>query len=148
VRGERIVWVGNEADAREHVEPHTDVIDASGKLVLPGTVDSHNHVRLGSNRDAQLAGTTTLREAHRRMAAFLAVHPLGHEPDGGPPHGDLGPHDGRGPNFCDQDRGSVTPGKHADLIILSRDLFQLPPKEILETRVELTMVGGRIEYRV
>ena len=50
-------------------------------------------------------------------------------------------------NFCEDDRGSITPGKHADLIVLSGDLFALEPLQILDARVELTMVGGSIEYR-
>jgi predicted amidohydrolase YtcJ len=47
-------------------------------------------------------------------------------------------------NFAEADRGSVTSGKAADLIVLSRDLFVLEPAQILDTRVDLTIVDGRI----
>jgi predicted amidohydrolase YtcJ len=43
-------------------------------------------------------------------------------------------------------KGSLTPGKVADLTVLSRDVFTIPPAEILETRVVRTIVGGRSVY--
>lgn len=39
-------------------------------------------------------------------------------------------------------KGSLTPGKLADLVILSQDIFSVPPMRILETEVVGTMVGG------
>jgi predicted amidohydrolase YtcJ len=48
--------------------------------------------------------------------------------------------------FAEADKGSITEGKLADLVILSRDVFKVPPREILETRPVLTMVGGRIVH--
>ncbi len=57
VREGRLVWLGSDADAARWTGPDTEVIDAGGRLVLPGFIDAHNHVRLGSD-DAcvQLAG--------------------------------------------------------------------------------------------
>jgi predicted amidohydrolase YtcJ len=49
-------------------------------------------------------------------------------------------------NFAEGDRGSVTPGKVADLVVLSQDLFRLEPAQILETDVDLTIVDGRIVH--
>jgi predicted amidohydrolase YtcJ len=43
-------------------------------------------------------------------------------------------------------RGSLAPGKDADLVVLSGDPFPLPADALLETCVDLTMVGGRITY--
>ena len=48
--------------------------------------------------------------------------------------------------FADAQKGTITEGKAADLVMLSRDLFSIPPREILDTRPVLTMVGGRIVY--
>ncbi len=48
--------------------------------------------------------------------------------------------------FQEQDKGSIEPGKWADLTVLSKDIMEIPPKEILTTEVELTMVGGNIVY--
>ncbi|MFE3451520.1 amidohydrolase [Nonomuraea sp. NPDC059194] len=72
VRDGRIVWVGADADAPAAAE----TIDAGGRLVLPGFVDAHNHVRLGSD-DAcvQLAGAADLAEIGRRISAWRAAHP-------------------------------------------------------------------------
>jgi predicted amidohydrolase YtcJ len=39
--------------------------------------------------------------------------------------------------------GSLSPGKLADLVVLDRDIFACDPMEIMETRVEMTMIGGR-----
>ena len=50
-------------------------------------------------------------------------------------------------NHCDTNRESVSPGKYADLIVLSEDLFGLEPTEILETRVVTTIVGGEVQFR-
>ena len=43
--------------------------------------------------------------------------------------------------------GSITPGKHADLVILDRDIYSIDPMEIVDTRVALTLFDGRIVYR-
>jgi predicted amidohydrolase YtcJ len=76
VDGERISWVGDDADVPEHVGPNTEVIDARGATVLSGFVDAHNHVRLGSNPGAvQLAGAASLEEIHARLSAAAAGRP-------------------------------------------------------------------------
>jgi predicted amidohydrolase YtcJ/regulation of enolase protein 1 (concanavalin A-like superfamily) len=46
----------------------------------------------------------------------------------------------------DQEVGSLEPGKYADLIILSDDPAAIPPLELRNLQVLLTMVGGRVEY--
>jgi predicted amidohydrolase YtcJ len=43
--------------------------------------------------------------------------------------------------------GSLEPGKVADLIVLSQDLFKIEPSEIVKTEVLLTMVGGKVVYQ-
>jgi predicted amidohydrolase YtcJ len=43
--------------------------------------------------------------------------------------------------------GSITPGKHADLVILDRDIYSVDPMEIVDTRVDLTIFDGQIVYR-
>jgi hypothetical protein len=76
VEGERISWVGDDADAPDHLGAASEVIDANGASVFPGFVDAHNHVRLGSNPGAvQLSGATSLGDLHARLAAFAAGLP-------------------------------------------------------------------------
>ncbi len=43
-------------------------------------------------------------------------------------------------------KGSLEPGKLADFVILDRDLTTMPPEEIREAKVDLTVVGGNIVY--
>ena len=43
-------------------------------------------------------------------------------------------------------KGSVAPGKLADLVVLSRDIFQIPPMEILDTRVDMTISDGDLVF--
>jgi predicted amidohydrolase YtcJ len=43
----------------------------------------------------------------------------------------------------DREIGSLEIGKLADLIVLDRSVFQIPPKEIPFTRVLMTVVGER-----
>ena len=42
--------------------------------------------------------------------------------------------------------GSLEAGKLADLIVLSQNLFEIPPNQTGKTEVMLTMVGGRVVY--
>jgi predicted amidohydrolase YtcJ len=37
-------------------------------------------------------------------------------------------------------------GKKADLIVLDRNLFEVPATEINEAVVEMTMMGGKVVY--
>lgn len=55
--------------------------------------------------------------------------------------------DGAYASFDEDIRGSLTPGKLADLVVLSEDILTMPPKDLLKTRVVLTMMGGRVTYQ-
>ena len=48
--------------------------------------------------------------------------------------------------FEDQRKGVIKEGRLADLVILSADLFKISPREILEVKPVLTMVGGRVVF--
>jgi predicted amidohydrolase YtcJ len=50
---------------------------------------------------------------------------------------------GASANFVEQNRGSITPGKYADLVMLSDDLFTIPAEKIKDTKTVWTMVGGK-----
>jgi len=41
-------------------------------------------------------------------------------------------------------KGSLTPGKLADLVVLSQDIFQIEPMDILNTHVVMTVFDGQI----
>ena len=48
--------------------------------------------------------------------------------------------------FAEHRKGRLKPGNLADLVVLSRDIFAVAPREILDTRPVLTMVGGRVVF--
>jgi len=47
----------------------------------------------------------------------------------------------------DKMQGSIGPGKLADIIMVSQNLFEVDPHNIAETKVLMTMVGGKTVYR-
>ena len=48
--------------------------------------------------------------------------------------------------FSEKDRGTLEPGKLADLVIIDRDLTRIPAPEIRDAHVVATIVGGRVVY--
>jgi len=44
------------------------------------------------------------------------------------------------------DKGTLEPGKLADLAVLSQDIFTVPPPELPKTESVLTLVGGKVAY--
>ena len=48
--------------------------------------------------------------------------------------------------FQENEKGSLTPGKLADIVILSDDLFAIDPKNIPDVKVVTTIVGGRVVW--
>lgn len=43
-------------------------------------------------------------------------------------------------------KGSLEPGKLADIVVLSRDIFNITPEQIRETKVDLTIFDGQVIY--
>jgi predicted amidohydrolase YtcJ len=48
--------------------------------------------------------------------------------------------------FQEKEKGSITPGKLADFVILSDDIFKIPPEAIRNVKVVATYVGGKAMY--
>jgi predicted amidohydrolase YtcJ len=48
--------------------------------------------------------------------------------------------------FDEKIKGSLEPGKLADLVVLSRDIFHIDPVEIQNTAIDLTICDGRVVY--
>ncbi len=55
--------------------------------------------------------------------------------------------DGAYASFDEDVRGTLAPGKLADFVVLSQDILTIPPSAIKETKVLLTVMGGRETYR-
>ncbi len=49
--------------------------------------------------------------------------------------------------FEDHQKGSLTPGKLADLVVLSQDILTIPAEEVLKAHVVLTIIGGKVVYQ-
>jgi predicted amidohydrolase YtcJ len=49
--------------------------------------------------------------------------------------------------FEEKEKGSIEPGKFADLLILDRDIMTVPAAEIPKTSVRMTILGGRIVHQ-
>jgi predicted amidohydrolase YtcJ len=47
----------------------------------------------------------------------------------------------------EKDRGSIEPGKLADLAVLSQDVTAVAPDAIRDTKAHLTVLGGKVVYR-
>jgi predicted amidohydrolase YtcJ len=48
--------------------------------------------------------------------------------------------------FEEDSKGSLEPGKLADMVVLSRNLLTVPEDGILKTEVDCTILGGRVVY--
>jgi predicted amidohydrolase YtcJ len=49
--------------------------------------------------------------------------------------------------FEEENRGSLKPGKYADITVLSKDILRIPENEIPSAKVAYTIVGGKVAYR-
>ena len=49
--------------------------------------------------------------------------------------------------FQEGSKGTITPGKLADIVMLSQDIFSINPREIEKAKVLLTIMDGRIVYK-
>ncbi|MFJ7931325.1 amidohydrolase [Peribacillus sp. NPDC096448] len=49
--------------------------------------------------------------------------------------------------FREHELGTIEEGKLADLVVLDRNLFDIPESEVLNTKVELTINDGKVVYK-
>lgn len=50
-------------------------------------------------------------------------------------------------NFSEHETGSIKVGKKADLVVLDKNLFEVPEHSIYKTRILLTLLEGKEIYR-
>jgi hypothetical protein len=74
VKGDRIVFVGSNADAKKYQSAETKTIDLSGKTVVPGLTDSHCHIFGIGEREMNLnlEGANTLEDFLARVKERVA----------------------------------------------------------------------------
>jgi len=77
IRGAKIVAVGDDANIEKMRGMGTKVINAAGKLVLPGFTDCHVHFLDGSLSlgRVNLAGAKDVAEIQKRLREYVSKHP-------------------------------------------------------------------------
>ncbi len=48
--------------------------------------------------------------------------------------------------FEEDVKGTLTPGKLADIVVLSKDILTVPDEQILDVQVDMTIIGGQVLY--
>ncbi|MEU6164436.1 amidohydrolase [Streptomyces tanashiensis] len=76
VVGERIAAVGHD-EVRDLIGPGTEVVDLTGKLLLPGFQDAHIHAVSGGKELAEcdLTGTVGVTDYLQRIREYADAHP-------------------------------------------------------------------------
>jgi predicted amidohydrolase YtcJ len=77
ISGERIIFVGSRSDAEALAKPETERLHFPRGAVLPGFIDSHNHMLWTALQHAQLDlnGSKSIREILDRIGGYAAAHP-------------------------------------------------------------------------
>jgi predicted amidohydrolase YtcJ len=83
IRGDKLLAVGSDHDIAAYRGASTKVIDAQGKLVLPGFTDCHIHFMEGALGLTQvdLNGAESVPEIQKRVKEYAASHLAGSDPD-------------------------------------------------------------------
>ncbi|MBY0507494.1 MAG: amidohydrolase family protein [Bryobacteraceae bacterium] len=55
--------------------------------------------------------------------------------------------DGAYASFKESKKGTITVGKLADFLILDRDIMTVAPKEVIATKIKLTVLNGEVVHR-
>jgi predicted amidohydrolase YtcJ len=113
IRGEKILAVGDKAKIESHHGKATKVIDAQGRLVLPGFTDCHIHFLDGSLSLVQLNldDATALAEVQQRVKSYAAAYP------------DLAWVQGRGWNYTLFGAAGLPDKKYLDAIVSDRPVY-------------------------
>lgn len=78
IRGENILAVGSDADARNAAAPGSRVVDLGGRTVIPGLIDSHLHaIRAGVTHRLEVdwSGVTSLQDGLAKIEAAAKARP-------------------------------------------------------------------------
>ena len=82
ILGDKIVAIGSEKEVAAYRSSSTHVIDAGGRLLLPGFEDCHIHFMDGSMglTEVDLNDASTIAEIQRRVKKYADSHPKEKEP--------------------------------------------------------------------
>ena len=71
VSGKDIVFVGSSADAQKFIGEKTEVVDLEGRLMLPGLIDSHCHLRIGGQANSVMLNLFETMNEDASVAAMV-----------------------------------------------------------------------------
>ncbi|MFO0825652.1 MAG: amidohydrolase family protein [Gemmataceae bacterium] len=124
IRDGVIVKVGTDAEIKPLIGDKTRVIDARGKSVIPGLIESHVHaINVGRGEVIGPEQKVSREDALRMMtidAAYLS--------------------------FDEKKKGSIEVGKLGDLAVLADDFLTCDEDRITHIKVVATVVGGKVVY--
>jgi len=49
--------------------------------------------------------------------------------------------------LSENDRGALKAGYYADMVVLERDIEKIAPETIIDTKICMTVCGGKIVYK-
>ena len=75
VQGDKILWVGEDAYAKQFIGEKTRVVDAAGRLLLPGFIDSHFHLSLGNDPNVARITGNSLKEIQDQVRTYAKKRP-------------------------------------------------------------------------
>src|SRR5688572_14031756 len=84
IKANQIIFVGNDADAKEFIDSSTRVIDGKNRTLTPGFIDSHFHLLWGSiwAGSAQLYDVKNLNELREILLDFAKQNKTNNWVDG------------------------------------------------------------------
>ena len=151
----RILAVGGNADIRALAGSGTRVIELRGRSLLPGFIDAHCHfASVGAAMDAVDCSDAPITHYAPLFGIEQALTRRTMDGDVCGPkvrvdlrtairmHTINGAHAA----FDEQIKGSLEPGKLADLVVLAEDVTRVPAERIRQVGVAMTVVGGEIAY--
>ncbi|MEZ5759298.1 MAG: amidohydrolase [Emcibacteraceae bacterium] len=79
IKGDKIIFVGNNADAQGYIGESTKAYDMAGNMVLPGLTDAHTHIRWVGQRETglNLQGIDDLTETVQKIKDYADNVPDG-----------------------------------------------------------------------
>jgi len=79
VRGGKILALGTDEEIKKFIAPSTQILDAGGKLVLPGFIDAHCHIIYGGHSLAMLdfRNARSVESIQKQIAAKIKELPEG-----------------------------------------------------------------------
>ncbi|MEM7335058.1 MAG: amidohydrolase family protein, partial [Chloroflexota bacterium] len=77
VSGNKIVFVGSNEGAKQHASEDCRVVDANGRSLLPGFIDSHFHLAWGAKKllEAKLGEVESMAELKSTLQAWAKGNP-------------------------------------------------------------------------